>query len=227
MIKLTVNGAERSFDGDPEMPLLWYLRDELGLTGTKFGCGVAACGACTIHVGGTGLKPDISFNSVPSLPQDELLSRILFGTSIYSHPIDDPELPKRRPIRQVLVPSPWVRDMFSEVWPGRVSVWPVGIDTDRWSPDPSATRDIDASGLGVLVLLQKRARERMIATRLLHPGTSVRQMLLLRGVLLIPPVQPYVRRCTRRAFLRIRPVWAKISVRCWVCVAAMMAGAGI
>ncbi|TNC16396.1 (2Fe-2S)-binding protein [Methylobacterium terricola] len=56
MIKLNVNGEERRFDGDPEMPLLWYLRDELGLTGTKFGCGVAACGACTIHVGGTAVR---------------------------------------------------------------------------------------------------------------------------------------------------------------------------
>ena len=63
---------------------------------------------------------------------------ILFGTSIYSHPNDDPELPKRRPIRQVLVPSDWVRDMFAEVWPGRVSVWPVGIDTERWQPDPAS-----------------------------------------------------------------------------------------
>ena len=56
MIKLTVNGAERSFDGDPDMPLLWYLRDEVGLTGTKFGCGAALCGACTIHVGGTAVR---------------------------------------------------------------------------------------------------------------------------------------------------------------------------
>ncbi|AWN41052.1 (2Fe-2S)-binding protein [Methylobacterium durans] len=56
MIKLTVNGAERSFDGDPDMPLLWYLRDELGLTGTKFGCGQALCGACTIHLGGTAVR---------------------------------------------------------------------------------------------------------------------------------------------------------------------------
>ena len=52
MMTLTVNGVEHRFDGDPEMPLLWYLRDELGLTGTKFGCGVAQCGACTIHVDG-------------------------------------------------------------------------------------------------------------------------------------------------------------------------------
>lgn len=68
---------------------------------------------------------------------------ILFGTSIYSHPNDDPELPRRRPIRQVLVPSPWVQRMFQQVWPGIVSVWPTGIDTARWTPDPAVTRDID------------------------------------------------------------------------------------
>ena len=50
MVKLRVNGQERTYDGDPSMPLLWYLRDELGLTGTKFGCGQALCGACTVHV---------------------------------------------------------------------------------------------------------------------------------------------------------------------------------
>lgn len=48
MVKLRVNGMERSFDGDPDMPLLWYLRDELRLTGTKFGCGAGLCGACTV-----------------------------------------------------------------------------------------------------------------------------------------------------------------------------------
>jgi isoquinoline 1-oxidoreductase alpha subunit len=53
MTTLTVNGAERRFDGDPDMPLLWYLRDELGLTGTKFGCGQALCGACTVHIDGS------------------------------------------------------------------------------------------------------------------------------------------------------------------------------
>ncbi|MBK8247440.1 MAG: (2Fe-2S)-binding protein [Gemmatimonadetes bacterium] len=51
-ISLTVNGSRRSFDGDPTMPLLWYLRDELALTGTKYGCGIAQCGACTVHVAG-------------------------------------------------------------------------------------------------------------------------------------------------------------------------------
>jgi isoquinoline 1-oxidoreductase subunit alpha len=56
MATLTVNGTERRYDGDPEMPLLWYLRDELGLTGTKFGCGQALCGACTVHVDGTAVR---------------------------------------------------------------------------------------------------------------------------------------------------------------------------
>ena len=50
MFTLRINGEARSYDGEPSMPLLGYLRDELGLTGTKFGCGVAACGACTVHL---------------------------------------------------------------------------------------------------------------------------------------------------------------------------------
>jgi isoquinoline 1-oxidoreductase alpha subunit len=56
MLTLRVNGEARSFDGDPSMPLLWFLRDELGLTGTKFGCGVAACGACTVHLEGEAVR---------------------------------------------------------------------------------------------------------------------------------------------------------------------------
>ena len=51
-VSLTVNGVERELDVDPQTPLLWALRDALGLTGTKFGCGIAACGACTVHVDG-------------------------------------------------------------------------------------------------------------------------------------------------------------------------------
>jgi isoquinoline 1-oxidoreductase subunit alpha len=56
MVHLKVNGAARAFDGDPEMPLLWYLRDILGLTGTKFGCGMALCGACTVLHNGTAVR---------------------------------------------------------------------------------------------------------------------------------------------------------------------------
>ncbi|HVO60329.1 MAG TPA: (2Fe-2S)-binding protein [Terriglobales bacterium] len=53
---LKVNGIKRSFDGDPEMPLLWYLRDVLGLTGTKYGCGMSLCGACTVHLDGKAMR---------------------------------------------------------------------------------------------------------------------------------------------------------------------------
>jgi isoquinoline 1-oxidoreductase alpha subunit len=56
MASLKVNGQDRAFDGDPSMPLMWYLRDELGLTGTKFGCGVGLCGACTVHVDGEATR---------------------------------------------------------------------------------------------------------------------------------------------------------------------------
>lgn len=56
MIELRVNGVARKFDGDPDMPLLWYLRDELELTGAKFGCGMGLCGACTVHVNGSAAR---------------------------------------------------------------------------------------------------------------------------------------------------------------------------
>jgi isoquinoline 1-oxidoreductase alpha subunit len=56
MVPLTVNGVSHEFDGDPNMPILWYLRDELGLAGTKFGCGMALCGACTVHIDGRAIR---------------------------------------------------------------------------------------------------------------------------------------------------------------------------
>jgi isoquinoline 1-oxidoreductase alpha subunit len=56
MLKLTINGQQRTFDGDPSTPLLWVLREHLDLTGTKFGCGVAACGACTVHLNGQPIR---------------------------------------------------------------------------------------------------------------------------------------------------------------------------
>jgi isoquinoline 1-oxidoreductase alpha subunit len=51
-----VNGSERSFSGNPEMPLLWYLREELHLTGTKYGCGAGLCGSCTVHIDGRAAR---------------------------------------------------------------------------------------------------------------------------------------------------------------------------
>jgi len=56
MASLTVNGVPRTYDGDGAMPLLWYLRDELNMTGTKFGCGMGLCGACTVHLDGAAVR---------------------------------------------------------------------------------------------------------------------------------------------------------------------------
>jgi len=56
MIELSVNGQSRTVDVEPDTPLLWVLRDTLGMTGTKFGCGIAACGACTIHLDGQAVR---------------------------------------------------------------------------------------------------------------------------------------------------------------------------
>ena len=56
MSKFTVNGKAQDFNGDPETPLLWYLRDIVGMTGTKFGCGRALCGACTVHLDGKAVR---------------------------------------------------------------------------------------------------------------------------------------------------------------------------
>jgi isoquinoline 1-oxidoreductase subunit alpha len=56
MPRLNVNGKERDFDAEPETPLLWVLREQLNLTGTKYGCGVAQCGACTVHIDGEPVR---------------------------------------------------------------------------------------------------------------------------------------------------------------------------
>jgi isoquinoline 1-oxidoreductase subunit alpha len=56
MARLTINGKSHAFDVDPNTPLLWVLREQVGLTGTKYGCGVALCGACTVHVDGAPMR---------------------------------------------------------------------------------------------------------------------------------------------------------------------------
>jgi glycosyltransferase involved in cell wall biosynthesis len=78
---------------------------------------------------------------------------LLFGTALYNHPVDDEALPRRHMIRQLLVPSAWVKQMFSRNWPDLVSVWPVGIDTGVWTPS-SGPRDVD------VLVYEKLFRER-------------------------------------------------------------------
>jgi isoquinoline 1-oxidoreductase alpha subunit len=84
MITLDVNGISQSLDVEPDMPLLWVLRDELGLTGTKFGCGIGQCGACTVKVGDAPVR-------ACSLPVGAVQGAVTtiegFGTPAKPHPI--------------------------------------------------------------------------------------------------------------------------------------------
>ena len=84
MIKLKVNGAPRQFDGDPEMPLLWYLRDELQMTGTKFGCGEGLCGACTVHLNGAAVR---SCQTPMQAAADKTIVTIEGLSATASHPV--------------------------------------------------------------------------------------------------------------------------------------------
>jgi isoquinoline 1-oxidoreductase subunit alpha len=80
MTRLTINGVQREVDASPETPLLWALREQVGLTGTKYGCGVAQCGACTVHIDGEAvrscsltvgaLKPDQKIVTIEGLSPD-------------------------------------------------------------------------------------------------------------------------------------------------------------
>ena len=84
MISITVNGQRHDVDAAPDTPLLWVLRDHLGLTGTKFGCGAALCGACTVHLDGEAVR-------ACSLPLDALAGRRVTTieglSSDRSHPV--------------------------------------------------------------------------------------------------------------------------------------------
>lgn len=84
MIELTVNGQSQRFDGDPDMPLLWFLRDQLGLTGTKFGCGAALCGACMVHIDGT---PSFSCITPLSVAEGAEVTTIEGLSDDGSHPV--------------------------------------------------------------------------------------------------------------------------------------------
>jgi isoquinoline 1-oxidoreductase alpha subunit len=84
MIELRVNGLQRKFEGDPEMPVLWYLRDELDLTGAKFGCGMGLCGACTIHLNGSAVRSCVT--SLQNAAGKEIIT--IEGLSpTHSHPL--------------------------------------------------------------------------------------------------------------------------------------------
>ncbi|MFZ9544528.1 MAG: (2Fe-2S)-binding protein [Hylemonella sp.] len=84
MLSLNVNGTTHRVDVEPEMPLLWVIREQLGLTGTKFGCGIAQCGACTVHVNG---NPTRSCSYPVSLAANQKITTIEGLSSDASHPV--------------------------------------------------------------------------------------------------------------------------------------------
>ena len=85
MVNFIVNGTGQSFDGDPEMPLLWYLRDDLRLTGTRFGCGAGLCGACTVHVDGQPVRSCVT--PVSAVGNSKIVTLAGLGTPEKPHPI--------------------------------------------------------------------------------------------------------------------------------------------
>lgn len=82
--KITLNGIQKSVEVHPEMPLLWVLRDTLGLTGTKFGCGKALCGACTVHVNGEAIRSCVT--SIESVEGKNITTIEGLSTDL-SHPL--------------------------------------------------------------------------------------------------------------------------------------------
>ena len=79
MVRLNINGVPRDIDADPDTPLLWAIREQVGLTGTKYGCGIAQCGACTVHVDGAAVRscslPLSAFNADQKIVTIEGLSQ--------------------------------------------------------------------------------------------------------------------------------------------------------
>jgi isoquinoline 1-oxidoreductase alpha subunit len=85
MASLTVNGTVREVDTDPDTPLLWVIREQLGLTGTKYGCGIAQCGACTVHVDGVATRSCTT--PIGSLTADQKIVTIEGLSPDASHPV--------------------------------------------------------------------------------------------------------------------------------------------
>jgi aerobic-type carbon monoxide dehydrogenase small subunit (CoxS/CutS family) len=85
MVKLTVNGKAHTYDSDPDMPLLWYLRDDLRLTGTRFGCGAGLCGACTVHVNGQAVRS--CQTKMSTLESKTVLTIDALGANGQLHPV--------------------------------------------------------------------------------------------------------------------------------------------
>ena len=97
MIEVLVNGQPRRFSGDGEMPLLWYLRDELQLTGTKFGCGMGLCGACTVHLDGEAVRSCVTTLKAAAGKKITTIEG-LSGDGVAAGPVQEEQLAVESPV---------------------------------------------------------------------------------------------------------------------------------
>lgn len=154
-VEFTINGRPATFGGDESMPLLWYLRDHAQLTGTKFGCGIGACGACTVHVNGTAMRSCItpvatvagkSVTTIEGLAQGEKL-----------HPVQ----------------RAWIEEDVPQCGYCQAGQIMAAVDLLRRTPDPSAADVNSITNLcrcGTYVRIRKAIRR--AATLMKEEGRS-------------------------------------------------------
>jgi glycosyltransferase involved in cell wall biosynthesis len=125
------------------------------------------------HANENPVEPACIVGKPPVLDKNTWLNPILFGSAVFSHPIDDPHLLDRVPIKKILVPGQWMKEMWRPHWDQPVVVWPVGIDTDRWRPADPAAKDTD-----VLLYDKVRWEHDRYAETLINP---IRRALMADG----------------------------------------------
>jgi isoquinoline 1-oxidoreductase alpha subunit len=154
-VQFTINGRREEFGGDESMPLLWYLRDHARLTGTKFGCGIGACGACTVQVNGTATRSCITPLAAVSGKSVTTIEGLAKGEKL--HPVQ----------------RAWIEEDVSQCGYCQAGQIMAAVDLLKRSPDPS-TEDINSiSNLcrcGTYVRIRKAIRR--AATLMKEEGRS-------------------------------------------------------
>ena len=115
----------------------------------------------------------------PVLDKMDWKNPILFGAAVFSHPSDDPHLFERRPVKKILVPGAWMKELWKPFWDEAIAVWPVGIDTDRWRPASAAQKRIDVLLYDKVMWDHKRYESCLIEPirgRLRQAGRSFREI---------------------------------------------------
>jgi isoquinoline 1-oxidoreductase subunit alpha len=153
-IEFELNGAAQSFDGDPQMPLLWYLRDHAHLTGTKFGCGIGVCGACTVHVNSTARRSCIT--PMATVAAQKLTTIEGIGAPDRLHPVQ----------------QAWIEEDVAQCGYCQVGQIMATIDLLQRNPNPS---DAEIAALGNLCRCGTYPRIRLAVRRAAKAMRGARQ----------------------------------------------------